>query len=45
MSLFTKQKMSHRCRKPICDYQGQRRVARGINWKTEVDIYPLLYIE
>ena len=45
MSLFTKQKQSHRCRKQIYGYQGQRWVVRGINWKIEIDIYTLLYIK
>ena len=43
MSLFTKQKLSHRCRKQTCAYQGGS--GRQINWEIEVDIYTLLYIE
>ena len=43
MSLFTKQKLSHRCRKQTCGYQGGS--GGQINWEIEVDIYTLLYIE
>ena len=42
MSLFTKQKLSHRCRKQICGYQ---RGKGGINWDIGTDIHTLLYIE
>ena len=50
MNLFTKQKQrkkkqkqSHRCRKQIYGYQGVGW--GGINWKTGIDIYTLLYIK
>ena len=39
MSLFKKQKSSHRCRKTHGGGKG------GINWQTEIDIYTLLYIK
>ena len=37
MSLFTKQKLSQRCRKQSCGYQGEEE--RGINGETGADIY------
>ena len=40
MNLFTKQKLSHRCRKQIYGYWGER-----INWEIVSDIYTLLYIK
>ena len=36
-------KQSYRCRKQTNGYQG--RVRGGINWKTETDIYIVLYIK
>ena len=42
MNLFTKQKLSHRCRKQICGYQREKG---GINWDIGTDIHTLLYIE
>ena len=43
MNIFTKQKLSHRCRKQTCGYQGEEE--RGMNGETGTDIYTLLYIE
>ena len=46
MSLLTKQKLSHRCRKQTCGYQGEKVGGAGrINCETESDIYILPYIE
>ena len=42
MNLFTKQKLSHRCRKQTYGYQGGKE---GINWVTGIDIYTRLYIK
>ena len=42
MNLFTKQKLSHRCRKQTYGYQGERG---GINWGIMTDIYTLWYIK
>lgn len=42
MNLFTKQKLSHRCRKQTYGYQGERG---GINWGIMTDIYTLRYIK
>ena len=44
INLFTKHKLSHRCRKQICGFQ-RRNDGGGIHWETGVDIYTLLYIE
>ena len=44
INLFTKQKLSHRCRKQICGIQGGND-GGGINWEIGVDIYTLIYIE
>ena len=41
-NLFTKQKLSHRCRKQTYGYQGGRA---GINWEIGIDIYTPLYIK
>ena len=41
MNLFTKQKQSHRCRKQIYGYWGEKE--GGINWEIGIDIYTLLY--
>ena len=40
MKLFTKQKLSHRCRKQTYGYQGVW--GEGINWEIGTDIYTLL---
>ena len=43
MKLFTKQKLSHRCRKQTFGYQGVQ--GEGINWEIGTDIYTLLDIK
>ena len=43
-NLFTKQKLSHRCRKQTYGYQGGKGGGR-INWETGIDIYTLLYVK
>ena len=43
MSLFPKQKETHRQRKQTYGYQGIR--GGGINWEIGIDIYTLLYIK
>ena len=43
MNLSTKQIQGYRCRKQTYGYQGVRW--GEINWKTEIDIYTLLYIK
>ena len=43
MNLFTKQKLSHRCRKQTCGYQEAKGV--GINWEIGTDIYTQIYIK
>ena len=43
MKLFTKQKLSHRCRKQTYGYQGVW--GEGINWEIGTDIYTLLDIK
>ena len=43
MKLFTKQKLSHRCRKQTYGYQGVW--GEGINREIGADIYTLLFIK
>ena len=45
MNLFTKQKQSHRCRKPTYGCQGRSKQRKEtIHWDIGIDIYALLYI-
>ena len=44
MTLFTKQKQSHRCRKQTYGYQRGKGEG-GITWEIGSDIYTLLYIK
>ena len=48
MNLFTKQKQSHKCKtkqnKTKQTYHHQKISEGVINWKTEIDIYTLLYL-
>ena len=43
MNLFTKQKLSHRCRKQTYGYQGGK--GGGISWKIGIDTCTLLHIK
>ena len=45
MNLSTKQKQRYRCRKYLWLPGGMGGGGGGINWKTGVDIYTLLYIK
>ena len=44
INLFTKQKETHRLRELTYGYHGGR-VAGGIDWEFEIDMYTLLYLK
>ena len=45
VNLFTKQKETHRHRKPTYGYQRGKGGSGGIKWEIGIDIYTLLYIK
>ena len=45
MSIFTKQKSSHRCRNQTYSYQEGEGQGGGINWEIEIGIQTLIYVK